>query len=213
MIMTTSLPKPIGGRRVQRPKTVEPCPACGEPLGANYAECPTCHDAIENIWLADWQALLQQENVAMGSADETILAQVVSSEYGRHPWTVMDIAMSRLRCSQCGAELGEAYSDCGECDMAFGSSIASEFDATANEHALHIGRWVLRYPQRHSKNAVVAWRMSVPRLLTGWLPTTEDAQRIMALIKAGRMPEVEQGVKQLDLAINRDQRRSRPPDR
>ena len=201
--MTAYLPRLIGGRRVPRPQTVESCVRCGEALGAGYAECSTCHAAIENIWLADWQALLQQEKVAAGSAEETILAQVVVSEFGRHPWTVMDIAMSHLRCSQCGAELGEAYSDCGECGMAFGSSIASEFDATANEHALHVGRWVLRYPRRHSRNAVAAWRLSMPRLLTGWLPTTEEAQRSMALIKAGRLPEAEQGVQQLDLIINR----------
>ncbi len=103
----------------------------------------------------------------------------------------MDIAMSLLRCSQCGGELGESYRDCAECGAAFGASILAEFDATPNEHALHIGRWVLRYPQRHSKNAVAAWRLSVPRLLTGWLPTTAAAQHMMALIKAGRLPEVD----------------------
>ena len=97
----------------------------------------------------------------------------------------------------------ECYSDCAECGMAFGSSIQSEFGATGNEHALHIGRWVLRFPHRHSNNAVAAWRMSLPRLLTGWLPTTAEAQAAMALIKAGRFLEVEQGVEELDRAIRR----------
>ncbi len=200
--MDTSLPKPIGGRRVPRPKTVRACSTCAEPLGADYAQCPECHEAIERIWLADWHALLEQEQIAPGSADENLLAHVVLSEFGRHPWTVVDIAMSLLRCSQCGAELGEAYADCSECGMAFGSSILCEFDATGNEHALHVGRWVLRYPHRHSKNAVAAWRLTVPRLLTGWLPTTQGAQQIMALIKAGRMQEVERAVAELDAAIN-----------
>ncbi|HEX7975834.1 MAG TPA: hypothetical protein VF498_15600 [Anaerolineales bacterium] len=111
--------------------------------------------------------------------------------------------MSLLRCSQCGNELGEAYSDYGECGLAFGSSIQAEFDATGNEHALHIGRWILRYPKRHSRNAAAAWKLSVPRLLTVWLPSTAGMQRIMALIKAGRIQEVEQLVKQPDLQINR----------
>ena len=88
--------------------------------------------------------------------------------------------------------------------MAFGSSILCEFEATGNEHALHIGRWVLRYPQRHSPDAVAAWRLSMPRLLTGWLASTADAQRVMALIKAGRLAEVTELVRQLDLAINRN---------
>ena len=202
--METSFPKPIGGRRVGRPKTVQACPACGEALGAGYATCRTCHDAIESIWLADWQALLAQEHIATGSPEETLLARVVIDEFGRHPWTVVDIAMSRLRCSQCGAELGEAYATCGECGMAFGSSILCEFEATGNEHALHIGRWVLRYPQRHSPDAVAAWRLSMPRLLTGWLPSTEDAQHVMAMIKAGRMAEVTELVKGLDQEINRN---------
>ncbi len=208
MIMEPTFSKPVGGRRVGRPKTVQPCPACGEALGAGYATCATCHDAIESIWMADWQALLAQEKIAAGSPDEALLAQVVLDEFGRHPWTVVDIAMSLLRCPQAGGdghELGERYADCGECGMAFGSSILCEFEATGNEHALHIGRWVLRYPKRHSPNAVAAWRLSMPRLLTGWLPATDDAQRVMALIKAGRMDEVNEMVRQLDEMINRDE--------
>jgi protein-arginine kinase activator protein McsA len=126
---------------------VQPCPVCGEALGGGYAGCSTCHAAIESIWLADWQALLDQEGITPDSPDEEQLARVVLSEYEHHPWTVVDIAMSLLKCSLCGSELGERYSDCAECGMAFGSSILAEVGATANEHALHIGRWVLRYPQ------------------------------------------------------------------
>jgi uncharacterized protein (UPF0212 family) len=265
--MDPGMPKPIGGRRVERPKMVRPCPHCGEALGAGYASCPTCHDAIESIWLADWQALLVQEGIAPasraggiapasrasgialasraggiapasraggiapasraggiapasraggiapasrasgiapGSPEEKLLAQVVVGEFGRHPWTVVDIAMSLLRCQECGGELGENYATCGECGMAFGASILCEFGATGNEHALHVGRWVLRFPQHHSPNAVAAWRLSMPRLLTGWLPPIEDAQRVMALIKAGRLDEVNELVHQLDQEINRD---------
>jgi hypothetical protein len=181
---------------------VAPCPACREPLGTHYDTCAACFHALEDILLADWHALLEQEGLAPGSPDELTLAQVVLDEFGRHPWTVMDIAMSRLRCGTCGAELGEAYATCGECGRAFGASVASEFGATANEHALHIGRWVLRYPRRHSANAVAAWRLTVPRLLTGWLPTTPGAQHMMAAIKAGRLDEVRRAVEQLDREIN-----------
>jgi hypothetical protein len=213
--MENNLLKPIGGRRIPRPQKVLPCPQCGAASGGNYADCALCHEAIESIWLADWNAFLQEEQVAAGSEDERLLARVVMadtggqrplvhpSEFGRHAWTVMDIAMSLQRCSQCGNELGEAYQDCAECGMAFGASIQAEFNATPNEHALHIGRWVLRYPQRHSSNAVAAWRLTMPRILTGWLPSTQDAQRAMAMIKAGQLDEVERLMRQVDAGINR----------
>ena len=194
-------PPSPGGRRVARPSTVESCAQCGAALGANYAGCRACFDAVERYWLADWQALLDREGITPGSPEEQLLAQVVLDEFGRHPWTVLDIAMSLLRCTTCGAELGEAYAACGECGRAFGSSIAAEFGATANEHALHVGRWVLRYPQRHSANAVAAWRITLPRILTGWLPSTQDAQRGMALIKAGRAGELEAQLSAKDIKI------------
>src|SRR5512144_2849519 len=98
---------PPGGRRVPRPDKVQRCSTCGRPLIAGYADCPECHEALERIWLADWQALLEQEGVAAGTEDERLLAQVVLGEYGKHPWTVIDIAMSLLRCDECGRELGE----------------------------------------------------------------------------------------------------------
>jgi uncharacterized protein (UPF0212 family) len=207
--------KPIGGRRIARPQRVLACPQCGEAVGANYHDCAHCHAAIESIWLADWKALLLEEGVTAGSEEERLLAQVVTaeiggqrpsfhpSEFGRHAWTVMDIAMSLQRCSQCGNELGAAYQDCAECGMAFGASIQAEFGATANEHALHIGRWVLRYPERHSANAVAAWRLTLPRILTGWLPSNQEAQRAMAMIKAGQLEQVQMLIRQVDAEINR----------
>ena len=200
--MTEIPPHLIGGRRVPRPKTVQTCPQCGEALGANYATCAACHAAIEAIWLADWGALLEQEGIAAGTDEEKLLARTVTGEFGRHPWTVLDVAMALQRCEECGRELGEGYPECGACGMAFGASIQSEYGATGNEHALHIGRWILRFPHRNSKNIAAAWRLSVPRLLTGWLPSTAEAQRVMALIVAGRWDEVEKGIRELDRSIN-----------
>ena len=192
-----------GGRRVPRPKTVEPCPRCGEARGANYHDCPDCYQAIESILLADWQALLDQEGILAGSPEEELLARVVLDEFGRHPWTVVDTAMTRLRCAECSGELGSRYPSCGECGRAFGSSIAAEFDATANEHALHVGRYVLRYPEIHSQNAVSAWKLTIPRILTGWLPSTPEAQRAMDWIKKGRIDEIRKLIQRVDQEIER----------
>jgi uncharacterized protein (UPF0212 family) len=194
--------KPIGGRRIPRPQKVMACPQCGEAVGTNYHDCAYCHTAIESIWLADWKELLLEQGVRAGSEEERMLARVVTSEFGRHAWTVMDIAMSLQRCSQCGNELGAAYQECAECGMAFGASIQAEFEATPNEHALHIGRWVLRYPERHSANAVAAWRLTLPRILTGWLPSNQEAQRAMAMIKAGQLEQVQMLIRRVDAEIN-----------
>ncbi len=42
----------------------------------------------------------------------------------------------------------------------------------------------------------------MPRLLTGWLPSTQDAQDTMDKIKAGRLDEVKRELKELDRRIN-----------
>jgi hypothetical protein len=43
----------------------------------------------------------------------------------------------------------------------------------------------------------------MPRILSGWLPTTRGAQHIGALIKAGQIEAVKQLVAEMDREINR----------
>jgi hypothetical protein len=191
-----------GSRRVPRPQHVETCLQCGKPAGTSYPDCSLCFDAIERFWLADWAALLEMEQIEGGTPDETLLAQVVIEESEQHPFTVVDMAMSLLTCGTCGNELGSYYKDCGECGMAFGSSLLSEHGATANEHALHIGRWVLRHKHQHSKDSITGWQMTMPRILTGWLPSTADAQRMGKRIKDGELEIVQAGLSELDRQIN-----------
>ena len=179
--------RPLAGRRRARPSTVEPCPECGAFLGRDYPRCATCHEVVERYWHADWMALLAAEGSAPGSDDERLLAEVVVAELERHPWTVVDYALTLLRCPECGAEWGGGPPACAACAMAFGNLWAPglEAGATMNEHALRVGRWVMRHPHRHSATAVAGWRLSLPLLLAGALPTTAEAQRINAWLKAG----------------------------
>ncbi|HEX6287813.1 MAG TPA: hypothetical protein VFZ66_01410 [Herpetosiphonaceae bacterium] len=206
--MSQAFQIPVAARRHPRPSAVLPCVDCGQPRGTNYPQCPSCYQAVEVFWLADWQALLDQEQIQPGSADELLLAQVVLVEFERQPWTVVDLAMSFVRCTACGCELGGGPHACSECAMAFGNALWSEVlagrqgNVTTNEHALHIGRRVLRYPHRQSANATKGWRLTFPRVLTGWLPTTPEAQRMAAYIKQGRIAEVEAGLAEVDAAIN-----------
>ncbi len=120
------------------------------------------------------------------------LARAVLAQSDRHPWTVVDVAMSLVRCDACGCEMGGGPKDCAACGTVFGGLWAYDVEAlydgvmTGNEHALRVGRWVLRYPHRQSTNAVMAWRGSMPLLLTGGLPSTRDAQAAMARIKKAK---------------------------
>lgn len=184
---TEPIAQPQAGRRDPRPAEVAPCPACGAWLGGGYPACPDCFEAVERYWRADWLALLASAGVAPGGDDELLLAGVVAAELDRHPWSVVDYAMTLLRCEECGAELGGGPQSCGACAFAFGNLWAPglEAGATMNEHALRVGRWVARHPHRYSRITVAGWRSSLPLLLTGALPTTAMAQRINAWLKAG----------------------------
>jgi hypothetical protein len=195
-------------RRIERPSRVLPCTGCDDVVGRNYLKCPTCHNAIEQHWLADWYAFLAQEQIQPNPVDEQMVAQVVFDEGERHLWTVLDIAMTLLICNSCGSELGGGPPDCTECASAWGVALWAETLAgrkglvTFNEHALHVGRMILRHPHRQSANIIAAWSRTMPRLLTGWLPSTESAQHYMALIKAGRFAEVDAELAELDRKIN-----------
>ena len=180
------------GRRVPRPVVVEVCAECGGFVGRGYPECPLCYEAVEGLWLADWAALLEAEGVASGSDDEALLAWVIVEEVGRHPWTLTDLALTRVRCRSCGHELGGGPTDCADCALAFGNLWAPEHEAgaTMNEHALRVGRLVARHPHRYSAATATGWRLSLPLLLTGALPSTVEAQALKAWINAGRADEL-----------------------
>lgn len=196
------------GRRYPRPKTVERCSACHALLGGNYALCAACTDAVERYWRGDWEALLRKEGIEAGSDDETLLAALIHAEIDVQPWTLVDSAMTRLRCPECAAELGGGPVSCGECEFAFGNlwwhdQLAGRQGVmTMNEHALRVGRWILRYRHRHSNAIVIGWSLSMPRLLTGWLPTTAEAQRGKALINKGRIDEARMAMEAIDRQIN-----------
>lgn len=177
--------------RLPRPLPVTACRSCGRDRPAGYAVCAACHEAFEGYWLADWAALLAAEQVAPGSDDERVLARVVLGEWDRHPFTVLDIAMTKLVCEGCGREQGASYTTCWPCKEAFGNALAAEANGVEQpgrgawsppatprlDHAWHIGRWVVRHPDQHSRPIVVGWTASLPRLLAGELPTTAEAQR------------------------------------
>lgn len=79
---------------------------------------------------------------------------------------------------------------CLGCDQAHGFRYAAiETDRPGvprgNEHAVRVNVSVVRRPQVTSANELLGRRLLLPALLVGFLPTTEEAQRMGALLKSG----------------------------
>ncbi len=98
--MTSDTQRQPAGRQIPRPKRVELCPHCNSVLSFNYLDCASCHQAIEGIWEADWNNFLAREQIPAGSDDEALFAQLVIAELDEHPWTIVDIALYRMRCEE-----------------------------------------------------------------------------------------------------------------
>jgi hypothetical protein len=189
-------PFPPGGRRVPRPDAPERCSNCGELVGRGYPECAICAERIDDLWWADWRALLDAERVQPGTDEERALAdRVRAASVGAFPWTCVDWALWLLRCTVCGGQLGSGDLGCVACAAADGARWAWDHQAlpvamTPNEHALRVAVAGLRAPHRHRDVAVAGWRLALPFLFAGDLPTTKQAQRIRALLLAGRYAEL-----------------------
>ncbi|MTI49949.1 hypothetical protein [Sporosalibacterium faouarense] len=179
--MRERLKRPSGGRLYQRPDKVEICRSCGAPIGRNYKECKSCYNAIENIWLSDWNELIQKENISQGSEEEKLLAHIVFEQQDRYSWTLVDIAMTMIHCDTCGGEIGGGELECLDCKFAFENLWGYDVEAmnqgimTENEHALRVGRRVLRHSHRQKKNIVKSWKFSMPIVLANELPSNRQA--------------------------------------
>lgn len=189
-------PFPPGARRVMRPAGVRACTNCGELTGRGYPDCAICAEPIDNLWSADWRALLDDERVKPGTDAERGLAErVLSQEVGRHPWTCTDWALWLLRCQECGGQQGSGDLGCAGCAAQDAARWAWDYAAmphamTGNEHALRVAVAGLRAPHRHRDAALSGWRLALPFLLVGELPTPRQAQRVRTLVLAGRYAEL-----------------------
>ncbi|MEU5694745.1 hypothetical protein [Actinosynnema sp. NPDC020468] len=189
--MADHRPFPPGARRVTRPAAVAPCPSCGDLGGRGYPGCRFCAELVDQRWLVDWQELLAAEQLAEGGAGERELAELVlADEVGCHPWTCTDWAMALTSCSQCGEELGTGPVDCVRCALADELRWSWDHEGhprsmTGGEHALRVARATLRAPHRRRVAVVGTWRLLLPFLLVGDLPTTGQVLRLRAHVLAG----------------------------
>ncbi|WND23313.1 hypothetical protein [Streptomyces violaceus] len=187
------------------------CAECGGYAYAGAPACAVCRDLVDGIVEEEWAAFLRHWDVA-GCEQETALAELVVAEPDRHDWLVVDAALDRLACTDCGDRLGRGPAGCHACDLAHGFRYAAiETDRPGvppgNEHAVRVNVSVVRRPQVTSESEVLVRRLLLPLLLVGFLPTTEEAQRMSALVKASsptrRVLVVEQFVARADLSRTR----------
>lgn len=175
-----------------------PCAECGGSEYGGAPACTACRALVDGIVEDEWAGFLRRWDV--GDDQETALAEMVAAEPDRHDWRVVDAALDRLVCADCGDRLGRGPVGCPACDRAHGFRYAAiETDRPGvprgNEHAVRVNVSVVRRPHVTSAGELLLRRLLLPVLLVGFLPTTEEAQRMSALIKrsppAQRIPLAE----------------------
>ncbi|MET9761031.1 hypothetical protein ABZ016_18505 [Streptomyces sp. NPDC006372] len=193
------------------------CARCGGLEYGGAPACAVCRELVDGIVEGEWAAFLRRWDVA-GAGQERDLAEMVAAEPDRHDWRVVDAALDRLVCPDCGDRLSRGPAGCPSCDLAHGFRYAAiETDRPGvppgNEHAIRVNVSVVRRPQGISETEVLVRRLLLPLLLTGFLPTTEEAQRMSAVVKKsppGRRAQfVEQAVEELAADLSRTRRAER----
>ncbi|MFE1168913.1 hypothetical protein [Nocardiopsis sp. NPDC058789] len=178
-----------------RPAVGDPLRACPECPGPEYGgapDCARCRALVDAILTEEWEAFLLRE----GLEDGPEVAALVVQEPDRHDWRVVDAALERLVCPECGHASGRGPVGCGPCALAHGFRYAAvETDrpgaVPGNEHAVRVNVSVVRRPHGVSAREVLVRRLLLPRLLSGDLPTTARAQAAKDRINGMGLAEIE----------------------
>ncbi|WP_017587407.1 hypothetical protein [Nocardiopsis ganjiahuensis] len=149
---------------------------------------------MDAILEEEWAAFLAREGFAPEDGAE--VAALVVEEPDRYDWRVVDAAMDRLVCPECGGPLSRGPAGCGPCDLANGFRYAAiEVDRPGvppgNEHAVRVNVSVVRRPDGISVREVLARRLMLPLLLQGQLATTGQAQADKAKMNRMGIAEIE----------------------
>ncbi|TCP54281.1 hypothetical protein EV191_103325 [Tamaricihabitans halophyticus] len=172
-----------------RPEVGDSLRSCADCGGFEYGGAPNCaHCAalVDEILEAQWRRFYAET----GWSDEAELAQLVALEPDKYDWRVLDAALDRIGCTECGGRLSRGPMDCAACNLAHGYRyVAIEVDRPrvppGNEHAIRVNVSVVRRPQMTSAQELLGRRLSLPGLLVGFLPTLAHAQAASARLKQG----------------------------
>jgi ribosomal protein L40E len=153
-----------------------------------------------------WTTLLGERIVEPGSPEETNLAWLVADHPAGHDWRVVDAALDRLRCRDCGCELTRGPLTCRTCTHYHGLRFAArESDRphvqAGNEHAVRVACAVARARARYSAHTRVSYELVLPDLLAGMVPTAAEAQAAGALINKLTPEECDQVASLADIEI------------
>ncbi|MGW0433049.1 hypothetical protein ACWDV4_10985 [Micromonospora sp. NPDC003197] len=135
-----------------------------------------------------WAGLLSDVDVAPDSPDETALSWLVIDNPQEYDWRVVDAALDRLTCTECGSTLTGGPASCQRCtyyhEMRFAAREVDRPNVPAgNEHAIRVSFAVARSRRtRYAARVRVGYELVLPDLVAGGLPTTKQAQAARALI-------------------------------
>ncbi|OXM47115.1 hypothetical protein [Amycolatopsis alba] len=143
--------------------------------------------AVEATIETRWRSFLVEYGVTAGAKEEADLAEMVVADTSAFEWRVVDAALDRLPCADCGNGLGAGPAGCENCDRADGFRFAAiETDKPATppgtEHGLRVATAVARTRHRYGARARCGFELGLPVLLSGELPSTAQAQAYRAAI-------------------------------
>ncbi|QBS39426.1 hypothetical protein [Nocardia sp. CS682] len=166
------------------------CDECGGYEYGGAPDCRRCRHLVDDIIEEEWHHFFDQWQ----GEDEHDVARLIAAEPDRHDWRIVDAALDRIVCDECGTRLSRGPMNCSACNLAHGFRYAAiESDRPGvprgNEHAIRVNVSVVRRPQMTSAQELLARRLFLPALLVGFLPTTAQAQRISTLIKSDPTPQ------------------------
>ncbi|MFI9402069.1 hypothetical protein [Nocardia sp. NPDC052316] len=166
------------------------CDECGGYEYGGAPDCRRCRLLVDDIIEDEWYHFFSQWQ----GEDERDVARLIAAEPDRHDWRIVDAALDRIVCDECGSRLSRGPMNCSACNLAHGFRYAAiESDRPGvppgNEHAIRVNISVVRRPQLTSAQELLARRLFLPALLVGFLPTTAQAQRISTMIKSDPAPQ------------------------
>lgn len=166
------------------------CDECGGYEYGGAPDCRRCRRLVDGIVEEKWHCFFDQWQ----GENELDVARLITAEPDQHDWRIVDAALDRIVCEECGNRLSRGPMNCSACNLAHGFRYAAiESDRPGvprgNEHAIRVNVSVVRRPQMTSAQELLARRLFLPALLVGFLPTTAQAQRISTMIKSDPTPE------------------------
>lgn len=160
------------------PVAAKSCATCGDLTGRGYPACPACATAVDRPWQSAWAALPDPDP-----------EQVADAPAGDYPWTCVDWALRRLRCAGCGGELAAGAPDCVGCAAADAARWELA-DLTPHERALRTAVVALRAPRWRRRAVASTWRLLLPFVVAGWVPTRTVLREVRTQVIAGRYDEL-----------------------